>query len=315
MIAKHIKGNSFKGIIEYNSREDKGHRIGGNIEAENNKELIGVFDDVCFARRTVKVKAYHLILSLDVKDREVSDKEFGELAEEFLSEMKFSNDEYGAPNFPYTIYRHTDAEHQHLHVIMSRVDFDGNTINDSHNFTRGMRVCKKLEIEHDLLDVRNRPVDGKAIITGKKRRATGKNQKERSKRVNGKDLIKNRKADVKNKLDRLLEKPITLREFMQRLKGWDISVIPRFNKAGALSGISFKDHTSDNIFKGSLLEWKASSIKQRLLSGTGNSSKGVFTKDVYLEVLHQLSKQGKRTEKQKEQGQENRKSSGLDQMF
>lgn len=156
MIAKHFTAKHFEGMIAYNEQPNKGRLLGGNIEADSQRERIDIFNQVCLGRESLGVKAYHLVVALAPSDREVKDDEFLEIGEEFISQMQFANDAEGKPNFPYLVYRHTDTQHPHIHIILSRVTFDGGVINDSHNFRRGMRVCQKLEAKYGLKATQNR---------------------------------------------------------------------------------------------------------------------------------------------------------------
>ena len=56
----------------------------------------------------------------------------------------------GIKNTQYIVCRHTDREHQHLHIVANRVDNNGNTISDSNDDVRNVAVCKALTREYGL---------------------------------------------------------------------------------------------------------------------------------------------------------------------
>ncbi len=56
----------------------------------------------------------------------------------------------GIVNTQYIVCRHTDREHQHLHIVANRVDNDGNTISDRNDAIRNVAVCKALTREYGL---------------------------------------------------------------------------------------------------------------------------------------------------------------------
>ena len=56
----------------------------------------------------------------------------------------------GIVNTQYIVSRHTDREHQHLHIVANRVDNDGKTVSDSNDDVRNVKVCKALTREYGL---------------------------------------------------------------------------------------------------------------------------------------------------------------------
>lgn len=56
----------------------------------------------------------------------------------------------GIVDTQYIICRHTNREHQHLHIVANRVDNDENTISDRIDAIRNVVVCKALTREYDL---------------------------------------------------------------------------------------------------------------------------------------------------------------------
>lgn len=66
-----------------------------------------------------------------------------EIAREYMRRM-------GITNTQYIVSRHTDREHQHLHIVANRVDNDGNTISASNDRVRNVKICKALTREYGL---------------------------------------------------------------------------------------------------------------------------------------------------------------------
>ena len=54
----------------------------------------------------------------------------------------------------YSIWQHHDAEHLHVHLLCSRIRFDGKVVSDSNNYKRSEALCRRLEIRYDLQRVR-----------------------------------------------------------------------------------------------------------------------------------------------------------------
>ncbi len=69
-----------------------------------------------------------------------------ELARAYLKEMKVD-----ANNTQWALVRHKDQEHPHAHLIINRVDNDGATVSDQHNYRNSMEACRKLEKQYGLV--------------------------------------------------------------------------------------------------------------------------------------------------------------------
>lgn len=66
-----------------------------------------------------------------------------EIAKEYMAKMGYGNTQY-------LIVRHHDTDHPHLHLILNRIDSDGNRISDQNERIRSTQVCKELTIKHGL---------------------------------------------------------------------------------------------------------------------------------------------------------------------
>ncbi|MGF7218795.1 hypothetical protein GGR92_004974 [Spirosoma lacussanchae] len=59
---------------------------------------------------------------------------------------------FGMENNPMVAFRHRDREHEHFHIIASRVDMEGkNTALTSFNYREVGRFCRSMEERHGLL--------------------------------------------------------------------------------------------------------------------------------------------------------------------
>jgi len=85
---------------------------------------------------------YHTALSIGNEEK-LTDKEFASLAKEYLTQMGFSNSQY-------LIYRHTDRDHPHVHIIANRVSLDGQVVTDKWDFKRSENIVRGLEVSYGL---------------------------------------------------------------------------------------------------------------------------------------------------------------------
>ena len=94
--------------------------------------------------RRLKNPVYHISLDFAHEDTpKLTDTMMAEIAREYMRRMDIVNTQY-------IVCRHTDTEHQHLHIVANRVDNDGNTISDRNDAVRNVAVCKALTREYDL---------------------------------------------------------------------------------------------------------------------------------------------------------------------
>jgi len=94
--------------------------------------------------RKLKNPVYHISLDFAHEDApKLTDALMVEIAREYMRCM-------GITNTQYIVCRHTDREHQHLHIVANRVDNDGNIISDSNDNVRNVKICKALTREYGL---------------------------------------------------------------------------------------------------------------------------------------------------------------------
>lgn len=84
----------------------------------------------------------HISLNPDPKD-EIDDELLITMAEEYLDGMGWGNQ-------PYIIYKHTDNERVHIHIVTTQVDISGRKINDSHRNRRSVALTEELEKKYHL---------------------------------------------------------------------------------------------------------------------------------------------------------------------
>lgn len=76
-------------------------------------------------------------------DDVLSDTDFTRLAHEYMEKMGFAD-------MPYMIYKHSDIDRHHVHIVALRVGTDGRCISDRNNFYKNKKVCRELEKKYGL---------------------------------------------------------------------------------------------------------------------------------------------------------------------
>ncbi len=151
MIAKITGGKSIYGVLKYNglkAEDGKAEILLQNnmLESPDNRFDLGLcmrsFTPYLFANRRTEKPVIHISLNPDPKDR-VTDRELSEMAQRYMEEMGYGNQ-------PYIVFKHTDIDRQHLHVVSVRVDESGKKIKSDFENRRSMEICRKLEQEYGL---------------------------------------------------------------------------------------------------------------------------------------------------------------------
>ena len=140
MIANKKIGRDFYGVLKYNQgKVDKGEAIVLDTNLASRKVVMQTkeFNVVRQLRPNLSKAVYHTSLSLPYTDS-LSDKEFTDLAREYLEGMKFTDTNY-------IIYKHLDRDHSHIHIVANRVKFSGDVVSDSHDYKRSEAIVRRLE--------------------------------------------------------------------------------------------------------------------------------------------------------------------------
>ena len=173
MIAKIGRSGNLYGALAYNQlkvEHENGQILFANkiIETANGKysvaQLAQSFATYLIANRQTEKHTIHISLNPDPKDK-VSDDKFREMAEQYMKEMGYGEQ-------PFIVFKHTDIERSHIHIVSVCVDEEGKKISDKFEKMRSMKICRELEKQHGLIPATDkersqndkifRPVDYKA---------------------------------------------------------------------------------------------------------------------------------------------------------
>ena len=144
MIAKLNKGKGFKGLLSYltenakSSSASRGQIILTNMTGNNTSSLAREFGQLRRLRGGLNKAVSHISISLSPEDEPVNDLTFSEIAKHFLDEM-------GYEDCPFVVVRHCDTEHQHIHIVASRITCQGGVVSDAHDYRRAEAVMRQLE--------------------------------------------------------------------------------------------------------------------------------------------------------------------------
>jgi len=147
MIGKIIIGKSFRGCINYCLDKDRAEVLQQHLCFGEKKEIIQQFSEVRQINERVSKPVLHITLSL-VPGEKLSDKQQHKLMEAAAKDLGYANNQWIA-------IAHHDTSHQHFHIVVNRIGFDGKTLSDSNNYKRIANFCRRMEKELGLQEVQS----------------------------------------------------------------------------------------------------------------------------------------------------------------
>jgi hypothetical protein len=220
MIAKQVQGSDFKNVLDYVHTKSGARRIGSNMVGKETKSLTEEFRISSDLRRRVTKCVYHASLSVSPSEK-LLDSKWVEIARAYLAGMEFDGNQY-------VIYRHTDTQHDHIHIVANRIRItDGSVVSDSWQHRRAEMVVRRLEQQFGL--------SATHCSWEKSKRSPSTGEMRRQKRTG--EISK--RTQIQSAIAKSLEDRPSLEEFMRRLTEKGISVRLRKSKEGKIEGISY----------------------------------------------------------------------------
>lgn len=151
MVAKIGRGQNLTGVLTYNqlkvAQENAEilftHKM---IETPDGHysvaQLSRSFEPYLVANRKTEKTVLHISLNPDPKDN-VSDEKFTAIAQEYMTKMGYGEQ-------PFVVFKHTDIERTHIHIVSVCVDEEGRKISDRYERKHSMDVCRELERKYAL---------------------------------------------------------------------------------------------------------------------------------------------------------------------
>nr|WP_322720894.1 relaxase/mobilization nuclease domain-containing protein [Nostoc sp. ChiQUE02]MDZ8233983.1 relaxase/mobilization nuclease domain-containing protein [Nostoc sp. ChiQUE02] len=288
MITKVKANKSFRGTTKYVLEKEKAKIIGGNMYGKSTNELVEQFTLSAHLNPQLKDPCYHLMLSVPKTDRTLNDDELANLSQRHLasvivlSRLKGEESQVKQPDkriadtklrqlvddfietelpaYDFFIARHSDKEHDHTHIVASRINnLDGKSIRTWNNYAHSEHSARLLEREFQLTQIQT--------SWESKQKAMTRNQLERVERdgLPGEEIMRRAIEQL------AADKPI-MPQFIERLwREHQVKSIVSYYGYGGIRGIKFGiDIGSVNEDDSPRLLWKQ--------GGNLNKYKCSFTK-------------------------------------
>jgi Relaxase/Mobilisation nuclease domain len=258
MIGKVMHNSSFRATTRYVIEKSGATLIGGSVAGDSVKELVAEFMWSNDLNPGLKHPVWHMSLSLP-HDEHLSDDQFSDLATQYFAGMVLLADDHklvadrdrfrqrrdefvldGLSEYQYLVARHSDQEHDHVHIVASRINLNtGNGVELWRDKTRNQKILRCLEVEYGLTPVQN------SWDVGKKSATKGQLEKQ----------VTTGEASIQSRLQELIEVAAIgqpeMPEMFERLMRQGVEVRHGWTRTGKSKGISYS--LEDVAFAGNQL--------------------------------------------------------------
>ena len=142
MIAKSVKGKGFRGALDYDLGKEAGRILDTNMAGDTPRELSAEFGSIRKLRPNLSKAVLHVSLSAAPGEK-LSDAQWTDIGRKYLAGMDLTDNQY-------LITRHTDTEHEHIHILANRITNAGQVISDSQDYQRQEVLMRAIEREYAL---------------------------------------------------------------------------------------------------------------------------------------------------------------------
>ena len=166
MINRVITGKGIGGLLKYVTHDkeaqtqERAQTIDSNLASQDVKGMTKEFSQLYKIRESIgkdipKDAARHFVLSLPPNET-LSDEKWKEFGTRFLQEMGYINKD-GEAQTLYHMVRHNDTDKDHLHIVTSRIKFDGKLVDQHNEQYNAEKITTELEKEFGLSSHKQRP--------------------------------------------------------------------------------------------------------------------------------------------------------------
>ena len=221
MKAKVERGSGFRGVLDYAFGKGDAEIVSGTMSGRDPRALANEFGLSRAARPEVSKPVWHTSLSLPPGDT-LSASQWDKIVSDFMGEM-------GLGDHQYIAVRHHDTDHEHVHIIASRIGLDGSLYLGKWDAKKAIKLTADLEVKHGLT-VTKGIEDGPAPVATPTRREV-----EMSLRTGDAPP----RVVLQQIVDAALSEPSSVFDFIDRLEAAGVGVKANVASTGKMNGFSF----------------------------------------------------------------------------
>jgi len=219
-----IKGKGFGGALRYNMEKvekNVAEVLDHSFVEVSVKSIMKEVQMIKIMRPNLQKYFYHTSINFPPSE-DLTNETMTKIGRDYLQESGFIQHQY-------IMFRHHDADHPHLHILVNRIGYDGKVLSDSNDFARCEKILRELEKKYNLTDV--------ISSSQAHERAMTKDELEMMKRTNTPSHKMNVQLIIKSTLASKAQ--LSCSEFVKALQSKGVNIL--FNQAstGYVSGISY----------------------------------------------------------------------------
>jgi hypothetical protein len=229
------KKPNFLDTLKYVLGKDSAAIVDTNMMGTSPHQFNEQFLTTKYSNKAVKRQCAHLIISIAHRPdyhEHLSDSQYSYVAREYLKDMGYlPKDESLYATSQYVAVRHSDRNHEHLHIIASRIRLDGSLVNDSYDYFNSQvstrRIAAQLGLE--VTPTTNEAVGSKLEQEYGITAPTSPNRSKSIKAVNSKHKTPTSKEMIREAIGEAIQDSPTVSTFIQRLEENNIAVLPKMS--------------------------------------------------------------------------------------
>ena len=167
MVIKITQAKGSRGLVTYNDKKVKagaGSILGYNKIATDGQDIALIPAGSLAAQLEMRAalnagkgkKFIHISINPN-PDEKLTDAKLVAVTKDYMKQIGYASQ-------PYIIYKHTDIDREHVHVVASSIKENGSLVNDSNLFRRSNQVRKDLEEKYNLLKGTSRQVQPEGVL-------------------------------------------------------------------------------------------------------------------------------------------------------
>lgn len=229
MIGKLSKGRSFRGVLNYAMAKPSARRLGGTLAASSPRGMAREFGMYRGGENPNKARKAVLHGALSLAPGETLDGDDWEEA----ARIWLRHQGYDPNSDQWVAIQHDDTDHQHVHIIASRIDpATGKLRSDAKDYQAQERAMRDIERRMGLQRVRS----SSEMDPSERRGQLSQGEIgywERTGRAGW-------KAQIREAVDQALAETSDINQFQSALKDKGVTLHTRKTKAGEVRGLSFE---------------------------------------------------------------------------
>lgn len=148
MTGNQVKGKSFRGALRYNLEKvekDVAEILDSSFVNTQERGIMNEIKMMRMLRPNLQKYFYHTSINFPPSEN-ITNALMKQIGWDYLNANGFNQHQY-------MMFRHHDADHPHLHILVNRIGFDGSVVSDSNDYARSEKVLRELEKKYNLTEV------------------------------------------------------------------------------------------------------------------------------------------------------------------